>query len=111
MNTSTITCIDGIRAESLAILLAMEAEATLDSSEIELLNKINQQLKEIKSNCFESIPEDKLTQIYELIPYFRLGLNVESQEARTPGLLKGKLRGAFFDPLPEEELQQWEIDI
>ncbi len=94
MNTSTITCIDGIRAESLAILLAMEAEATLDSSEIELLNKINQQLKEIKSNC-----------------YFRLGLNVESQEARTPGLLKGKLGGAFFDPLPEEELQQWEIDI
>ena len=59
----------------------------------------------------QEIPEDKLTQIYELIHYFRLGLNKISKEPRTPGLLKGKLGDAFFEPLPEEELQQWETDI
>ncbi len=27
---------------------------------------------------------------------------------RTPGLLKGKLSSAFFEPLPEDELKAWE---
>ncbi|MDJ0532649.1 MAG: hypothetical protein QNJ70_09160 [Xenococcaceae cyanobacterium MO_207.B15] len=57
------------------------------------------------------IPEEKLTQIYELIHYFRLGLNQKNDQPRTPGLLKGSLGDAFFEPLPEEELQQWEKDI
>ncbi|BAQ63204.1 hypothetical protein GM3708_3610 (plasmid) [Geminocystis sp. NIES-3708] len=59
----------------------------------------------------EGIPENKLNQIYEIVHYFRLGINAEKQTPRTPGLLKGKLGEAFFEPLPEEELQQWETDI
>ncbi|MEM9274506.1 MAG: hypothetical protein AAGA80_16295 [Cyanobacteria bacterium P01_F01_bin.143] len=57
------------------------------------------------------IPEDKLNQIYELIHYFRLGLNQQNEQPRTSGLLKGRLGDAFFEPLPESELQQWEKDI
>lgn len=61
------------------------------------------------------IPEDKLAEIYDFIHYFRLGLDRETAqpftvrevEPRTPGLLTGKLSDAFFEPLPEEELQQW----
>jgi hypothetical protein len=64
----------------------------------------------------EEIPEEKLAEIYNLIHDFRLGLNPENSlsltgseiEPRTPGLLTGKLGEAFFEPLPEEELQQWE---
>lgn len=59
----------------------------------------------------QNIPEDKLLEIYDLIHYFRLGLDLENQQPRTPGLLQGKLGKAFFEPLPEEELQQWETDI
>jgi len=57
------------------------------------------------------IPEEKLAQIYDLIHYFRLGLNQQNDLPRTPGLLQGSLGEAFFEPLPEEELQQWEKDI
>ena len=56
----------------------------------------------------QDIPEDKLAQLYELIHYFRLGLDLETKQPRTPGLLKGQLGEAFFEPLPEEELKQWE---
>jgi hypothetical protein len=28
-------------------------------------------------------------------------------QPRTPGLLKGQLSDAFFESIPEEELQQW----
>jgi hypothetical protein len=56
----------------------------------------------------QAIPEEKLTEIYDLIHYFRIGVNQETSLPRTPGLLKGKLSDTFFDPLPEEELQQWE---
>lgn len=73
-----------------------------------LMQKIIQEL--------EDIPEEKLAEIYDLIHDFRLGLNPENSpppsvsevEPRTPGLLTGKLGEAFFEPLPEEELQQWE---
>lgn len=65
-----------------------------------LIEKIIQEL--------EGIPEDKLAEIYDLIYHFRLGLDREQQQPRTPGLLTGKLGDAFFEPLPEEELQQWE---
>ena len=57
------------------------------------------------------IPEEKLTQIYELIHYFRLGLNQQTDQPRTPGLLKGSLGDAFFEPLPESELQKKKKDI
>jgi hypothetical protein len=56
----------------------------------------------------QDIPEDKLEELYELIHAFRLGLDRRSIQPRTPGLLTGQLGAAFFDPLPEEELQAWE---
>lgn len=65
-----------------------------------LIQKIVQEL--------QAIPEDKLGEIYDLIHYFRLGLSQKTDQPRTPGLLTGKLSDTFFDPLPEEELQQWE---
>jgi hypothetical protein len=65
-----------------------------------LIQKIFQELQDI--------PEDKLAEIYDLIHYFRLGLEQEKTQPRTPGLIQGKLGDAFFEPLSEEELQQWE---
>ena len=56
----------------------------------------------------QDIPEDKLAQLYDLIHYFRRLLGQERTQPRTPGLLKGQLGDAFFEPLPEEELRQWE---
>ncbi|BAZ09327.1 hypothetical protein NIES4071_11350 [Calothrix sp. NIES-4071] len=57
-----------------------------------LIQKIVQELQDI--------PEDKLAELYDLIHRFRLGLNQERKQPRTPGLLKGKLGDAFFEPLP-----------
>ena len=65
-----------------------------------LIQKIVQELQDI--------PEDKLPELYDLIHYFRLGLSQEHTQPRTPGLLKGQLGDAFFETLPEDELQQWE---
>jgi hypothetical protein len=58
-----------------------------------LIQKIVQELQDI--------PEDKLAEIYDLIHYFRLGLDRETAQPLT-------VSEAFFEPLPEEELQQWE---
>jgi hypothetical protein len=65
-----------------------------------LIQKIVQELQDI--------PEEKLAEIYDLIHYFRLGLGKEPLQPRTPGLLTGNLGDTFFEPLPEEELQEWE---
>ena len=62
-------------------------------------------------NELQEIPEDKLSQLYDMIHSFRLELNQEKKPNRTPGLLKGKLDDTFFEPLPEQELQQWETSI
>jgi hypothetical protein len=62
-----------------------------------LIEKIVQELQDI--------PEDKLVEIYDLIHYFNLGLKQEPTDFRPPGLLSGQLGNAFFEPLPEEELQ------
>jgi prevent-host-death family protein len=40
-------------------------------------------------------------------PYARL-VPLEKPKAREPGLLKGKVEEAFFEPLPESELAAWE---
>jgi prevent-host-death family protein len=40
-------------------------------------------------------------------PYARL-VPLEVPPPRKPGLLKGKLGAAFFEPLPEGELDAWE---
>jgi hypothetical protein len=65
-----------------------------------LIQKIVQEL--------QNIPDEKLAEIYDLIHYFRLGLDKELKQPRTPGLLGGQLDDSFFDPLPEEELQKWQ---
>ena len=56
----------------------------------------------------QAIPEEKLAELYDLIHYFRLGLGKASTPPRQPGLLTGDVDDAFFEPLPEEELQRWE---
>jgi len=56
----------------------------------------------------QDIPDDKLAEIYDLIHYFRLGLNKETASERKPGILKGSLSPSFFDDLPEDELSSWE---
>ncbi len=33
---------------------------------------------------------------------------LDDQLPRTPGIAKGSVTKAFFDPLPEEELKAWE---
>ncbi|TYQ26927.1 hypothetical protein [Pseudanabaena sp. UWO310] len=65
-----------------------------------LIHKIVQELQDI--------PEEKLAEIYDFIHYFRLGLGKVQLQPRTSGLLTGKLDDAFFESLPEAELQQWE---
>ncbi len=40
-------------------------------------------------------------------PYARL-CPLEKPPSRRPGLLTGEIGDAFFDPLPEEELDAWE---
>jgi len=40
-------------------------------------------------------------------PYARL-VPLEKQPARKPGWLRGKLGKAFFEPLPDDELEAWE---
>jgi hypothetical protein len=60
----------------------------------------------------ELIPAEKYAEIYDFLHYFRLGLSqTEQKTERKPGLFKGQLGNAFFEPLPEEELKAWETDI
>jgi prevent-host-death family protein len=40
-------------------------------------------------------------------PYARL-CPLEKPQPRQPGLLVGEVGEAFFDPLPDEELEAWE---
>jgi PIN domain nuclease of toxin-antitoxin system len=56
----------------------------------------------------QDIPEENLDALYEMIHRFRLSLQKEQSQPRTPGLLTGKLNSSLFEPLPEEELQAWE---
>jgi hypothetical protein len=77
-------------------------------TELTTRSRSNSMLIQKIVNELQDIPEDKLAEIYDLVHYFRLGLGSDSIQPRTPGLLTGKLGNAFFEPLPEEELQQWE---
>ena len=40
-------------------------------------------------------------------PYAKL-VPLKQVTERVPGIAKGKVTDAFFEPLPEEELQKWE---
>jgi hypothetical protein len=64
-------------------------------------------------NEIKQIPGNKLAELYDLIHYFRLGLASEqgAAHARRPiGLAKGQFRvpESFFDPLPDEVLEEFE---
>ena len=39
-------------------------------------------------------------------PFVRL-VRVDDRAPREPGIAKGRLTDAFFEPLPEEELEAW----
>lgn len=41
-------------------------------------------------------------------PYARLVPLAETEPERRPGRLPGRVDDAFFEPLPEEELEAWE---
>jgi len=61
----------------------------------------------------KQIPDNKLAEIYDLIHYFRLGLNreqVSSSQLRPIGLAKHQLEipPAFYDPLPDDVLDAFE---
>jgi len=55
-----------------------------------------------------SIPENKLAELHDVIHYFCLGVNKEKTAERKAGRLKGSLSNSFFDTLPEKELASWE---
>jgi prevent-host-death family protein len=40
-------------------------------------------------------------------PYAKL-VALKKQKERVPGLAKGRVTDAFFDPLPADELEAWE---
>ena len=44
----------------------------------------------------QDIPEENLDALYEMIHLFRLSLQKEQSQPRTPGLLTGKLNSALF---------------
>ena len=61
------------------------------------------------------IPEDRLTEIYDLIHYFRLGLKQDATVApikseRPIGLAKGSFQvpASFFEPLPADLVDAFE---
>ena len=46
----------------------------------------------------QDIPEENLDALYEMIHLFRLSLQKEQPQPRTPGLLTGKLNSSLFEP-------------
>ena len=73
-------------------------------------------LQEQIINEIKQIPNDKLIEIYDLIHYFRLGLNQEKMnhkitvKQRPIGLSKGKFEvpASFFEPLTDDMLDGFE---
>lgn len=68
-----------------------------------------QLIEEIKQ-----IPNEKLSEVYDLIHYFRLGLvqeqSTDAIRQRPIGLAKGELEipASFFEPLPNDMLNAFE---
>lgn len=88
------------------------------------------EIKALIQSELDTLSEKELKQLYRIIKNFKQETTTsirdqdqpknfweenqignalrEDQSPRTPGLLSGKLGDAFFEPLPEDELQQWE---
>ncbi|HBA66196.1 MAG TPA: hypothetical protein DCZ48_08480 [Methylococcaceae bacterium] len=68
-----------------------------------------QLIEEIKQ-----LPDEKLAEVYDLVHFFRLGLAQEKQtetvRQRPIGLAKGlvEIPKSFFDPLPDDVLDDFE---
>ena len=52
----------------------------------------------------EQLNPERLTRVIQ-----SMANEVTISSPRQPGLLKGQLGDAFFEPLPEEELRAWEL--
>jgi len=88
----------------------------LNEQEI-LMSSVSQQLPDKLYKELALIPADKLSELYDIIHYFRMGIEYEAQQfnQQKPPRQSGQLKGifevddaAFFEPLPEEELKAWE---
>lgn len=78
----------------ITILDEPEEEAIYSALNPGLLEKLN---PEILKRVIKSMAKDLLAPEATIL------------SPRQPGLLKGQLGDAFFDPLPEEELRAWEL--
>ena len=73
-------------------------------------------LQEQIINEIKQVPNDKLAEIYDLIHYFRIGLEQEKKINKHPiqkrpiGLYKDKLEipKSFFEPLPDDIINSFE---
>jgi len=73
-------------------------------------------LQEQIINEIKQVPNDKLAEIYDLIHYFRIGLEQEKiinqrpMKKRPVGLFKGKFEipKSFFEPLPDDIINSFE---
>jgi hypothetical protein len=70
------------------------------------MSSLSQQLPDKLYKELSLIPADKLSELYDIIHYFRMGIEYEAQQKppRQSGQLKGMFEvddAAFFEPLPE----------
>ena len=73
-------------------------------------------LQEQILNEIKQVPNDKLAEIYDLIHYYRIGLEQEKKinklpvQKRSVGLFKGKFEipKSFFEPLPDDIINSFE---
>ena len=82
-------------------------QAELDTFSENQLKQLYRIIKNLKQETTKSIRDQE--QLKNFWEEDQVGnVQREDQSPRTPGLLSGKLGDAFFEPLPEDELQQWE---
>ncbi len=82
-------------------------QSELDSFSEKQLKQLYRIIKNLKQETTKSIrDQEQLKNFWEEDQVEMLC--APDQSPRTPGLLSGKLGDAFFEPLPEDELQQWE---
>jgi len=82
-------------------------QAELDTFSEKQLKQLYRMIKNLKQETTKSIRDQE--QLKNFWEEDQVGNALrKDQSPRTPGLLSGKLGDAFFEPLPEEELQQWE---
>jgi len=82
-------------------------QAELDTFSEKQLKQLYRIIKNLKQETTKSIRDQE--QLKNFWEEDQVGNALgKDQSPRIPGLLSGKLGDAFFEPLPEDELQQWE---